>query len=232
MADTVYFIDFENVNSTANLDFSVTEESDEILILYTRNAEKISLDILKGMKGHLSVYKVPSGSQQLDMHLSSRLGFMIGRYGRTHRYVVISKDTDYARTIETWREEGIDVRQQSYLGKEPLLLPEKSASKKPENTVEPPKKEEMPEPAKKAKPKSKQKKKEPVNRKSELNTQVMKRFNKEFDPVTVGKIASIVIRETGKQGCARAVYTELVKTLKKENGLKAYRILKAENFLK
>lgn len=231
MADTVYFIDFENVNSTGNLDFSITEESDEILILYTKNAEKISLDILKGMKGHLSVYKVPSGSQQLDMHLSSRLGFMIGRYGKTHKYVVVSKDTDYARTIETWREEeGIDVRQQSYLGKEPLLLPEKAVSKKEAPAVETAKKEDPSKTEKKAK--LKQKKKEPINRKSELNSQIMKRFNKEFDPVTVGKIASIVIRETGKKGCARAVYTELIKTLKKENGLKAYRILKAENFLK
>ena len=35
MADTIYFIDYENVNSTGNLDFSVTEETDEIILLST-----------------------------------------------------------------------------------------------------------------------------------------------------------------------------------------------------
>ena len=232
MADTIYFIDYENVNSTGNLDFSVTEETDEIILLYTKNVEKISLDILKGMKAKLSVYKVPNGSQQLDMQLSSRLGFMIGRYGTTHKYVVISKDSDYARTIETWCEEGIPVTQQPYLGKAPLLLPEKAEVKEKapaeEVKTEQPKKKA---PVKKKKPAAK-KKETAVNPKSELNSRIQKRFNKEFEPEVVGKISSIVVKYADKPGTARQVYTELVKTLKKETGLRVYRILKTESFLK
>ena len=230
MADTIYFIDYENVNSTGNLDFSVTEETDEIILLYTKNVEKISLDILKGMKAKLSVYKVPNGSQQLDMQLSSRLGFMIGRYGTTHKYVVISKDSDYARTIETWCEEGIPVTQQPYLGKAPLLLPEKAEAKE-KAPAEEVKTEQPKKKAKKKKPAAK-KKETAVNPKSELNSRIQKRFNKEFEPEVVGKISSIVVKYADKPGTARQVYTELVKTLKKETGLRVYRILKTESFLK
>lgn len=232
MANTIYLIDFENVNSTGNLDFSIADETDEIILLYTKNAERISLDILKGLKAKLSVYKVPNGSQQLDMQLSSRLGFMIGRYGNSHHYTVISKDSDYARTIESWCEEGISVSQQPFLGKEPLLLPEKTETKEIEQVIEvkqkpKPKKETV----KKKKPTVK-KKEASANPKSELNNRIQKRFNKEYEPEVVGKIASIVVKEVGKQGSTRKVYTELVKTLKKETGLNVYRMLKAENFLR
>lgn len=220
MANTIYFIDFENVNSTSNLNFSVTEETDEIILVYTKNVEKISLDIIKGMKAKLSVYKVSNGSQQLDMQLSSRLGFMIGKYGNTRKYVVISKDNDYAHTIESWQEEGITVTQDAYLGVTPLLLPEKSSSEVPEKKQ------------KETKANTPKKKKETNNQKSQLNSRIMKRFNKEYEPAEVGKIASIVVKDLNKKGGSRLIYTELVKTFKKEKGLQIYHILKNEGFLK
>lgn len=47
--------------------------------------------------------KVPAGSQSLDMHLISFVGYAIGLGGEKYNYIVISKDKDYDNVISFWK---------------------------------------------------------------------------------------------------------------------------------
>lgn len=200
---TIYLIDFENVNTPEALDLSVAGEEDEIHIFYTEHCTRLSLDILNGLKARLYVHRIASGNQEVDMHISGKLGYMICRYGNTRNYAIISKDKGYVHTAETWeKEEDVTVTLSPCIGEvkkeEPVpVIPQKTQA----------------------------------SLKTELNNRIISEFSTKYDSVTAGKIASLVIRNQGKKNARQTVYRALLKEMKKETGCQIYNTLKEQKMI-
>lgn len=121
MKRTIYLIDYENVHEAGLQGMESCPSGCAIHLFYSQNANRLNLDLLRGLKASFTVHKVHPGRQSLDMQLVSYLGFLIGREGAECRYVIVSKDRDFANTPSFWQmEAGIEVVRQSTLdGTEP-----------------------------------------------------------------------------------------------------------------
>lgn len=112
-----FFIDFENVHNAGLSNLKGLSKDDLFFIFYTANAESITLDNISLLNKSCCRYdliKVPAGSQSLDMHLISYVGYAVGIHGNKYNYVVISKDKDYDNIISFWKEKcGISIKRQA-----------------------------------------------------------------------------------------------------------------------
>lgn len=116
-----YLIDFENIGASG-IETALHFPSDSNVILFsTKNTAKINVGVLSAFNAvDLKVYDVAEGSQSVDKHLLSYLGFLIGRDGSSARYVVISKDTGYDTIIQFWKsEQRVNVTRMEALKAEP-----------------------------------------------------------------------------------------------------------------
>ena len=109
-----FFIDFENVHNAGMTNLKSLTKDDLFYIFYTTNAETISLDTVNQLNQSSCSYeliKVPAGSQSLDMHLISFVGYVVGVSGKKYDYIVISKDKDYDNIISFLKEKcGVKIK--------------------------------------------------------------------------------------------------------------------------
>lgn len=205
MLPAIYLIDFENVNTPECLDLPSLSDQDEIHVFYTEHCPKISLDTLNGVRARFYVHKVPSGSQEVDMHISGRLGYFICRYGNTKDYYIISNDKGYTHSAEDWKkEEDVNVCVRPYIGCGPQKKEEPVAAipQKTQSSV-----------------------------KTELNNRILAEFTPKYSSVTAGRIASMVIRNYGKKNSKQLIYRALLKEMKKETGCMIYNDLKESKLI-
>lgn len=206
MIPAIYLLDFENVNSQDFLDLSSLCQEDEIHAFYTDHCPKISLDLLDGLQAKLFVHHIPSGNQEVDMHIAGKLGYLICRYGNTKDYYIISNDKGYRNLVETFRkEEDVNVTMQAYIGKP---------------------KEKKEEPVIVTIPQKTQ-----ASIKTELNNRILSVFAQKYDSVTAGKVASTVVRNYGKKNSKQLIYRALLKEMKKETGSLIYNDLKDQKLI-
>ena len=126
MSKTIFLIDFENVHEAGLQGLEKCNGDCSVHLFYSQNANKLSLDLLRGLKAAFYVHKVQPGRQSLDMQLVSYLGYLIGTEGTDCRYVIVSKDTDFTNTPLFWQTEaGIDVVRQSSVAGGELAAPAK-----------------------------------------------------------------------------------------------------------
>lgn len=113
MPVTYYLIDYENTNSRGLKGSGKLKKCDRIFIFYSENASKINLDFFASHgKAKVRAIKVPVKKQSLDMHISSYIGYLIGKNRcKTDecRFIIISKDNDYDNIISFWKKRKIDV---------------------------------------------------------------------------------------------------------------------------
>ena len=111
-----FFIDFENVHNSGLSNLNGLSKDDLIFIFYTASKETITLDNINQLNKSGCKYeliKVPAGSQSLDMHLISFVGYAIGFGGEKYNYIVISNDKDYDNVISFWKSKcGISIKRQ------------------------------------------------------------------------------------------------------------------------
>ena len=92
-------------------------KDDLIFIFYTASTETITLDNINQLNKSGCKYeliKVPAGSQSLDMHLISFVGYAVGLGVEKYNYIVISKDKDYDNVISFWKSKcGISIKRQA-----------------------------------------------------------------------------------------------------------------------
>ncbi len=121
MKRTIYLIDYENVHEAGLQGMESCPAGCAIHLFYSQNANRLNLDLLRGLKASFTVHKVHPGRQSLDMQLVSYLGYLIGTEGTDCRYVIVSKDRDFANTPLFWQAEaGVEVVRQTTLdGLEP-----------------------------------------------------------------------------------------------------------------
>lgn len=104
LKQTYYLVDYENTNESGLSGSEGLDKDDHIVLFYTENAPKISLEKLpNGNSTDFQPIKIPRGKQSLDMHLISYLGYLIGKNeGNCCKYLIISKDKDYDDIISSW----------------------------------------------------------------------------------------------------------------------------------
>ena len=121
MSKIYYFVDYENVHEAGLEGMNKLPRDSEVHLFYSQNANKLNLDLLRFVKAKLEVHRVKPGKQSLDMQMVSYLGYCIGEAGCEGKFVLVSKDTDYANTVLFWQEEGVEVSVQ------PAIREEKNA---------------------------------------------------------------------------------------------------------
>lgn len=109
--EKIFLIDFENVHEKGLEGISRLRPIDTVHLFYTKNASKISLDILSEIQAKLCFHKVNVGKQSLDMQLVSYLGFLIGTVGKGPEYVIVSNDAGFHNTLAFWGEKDTKISQ-------------------------------------------------------------------------------------------------------------------------
>ena len=110
-AEKIFLIDFENVHEKGLEGIGDLRPEDTVHLFYTKNAAKISLDILSEIQAKLCFHKVNVGKQSLDMQLVSYLGFLIGTVGKEPEYVIVSNDAGFHNTLAFWGEKDTKISQ-------------------------------------------------------------------------------------------------------------------------
>lgn len=102
--DTFYLIDYENVNSSGLIGCEKLEETDHIIIFFTKNAMKINMsEIADHGEAELRMMEIPAGKQSTDIHIGSYLGYLAGlNKEKECSVVIVSKDTDFDNIIKFW----------------------------------------------------------------------------------------------------------------------------------
>ena len=105
---TIYLIDYENVGSEGLAHCDKLSDRDHVIIFFTKNAPKIDMTRIAGLKKHmLDMIEVPAGKQSADMHIASCIGYLISKYRlKNCHFVVISRDTDFDTLIKSWNKDG------------------------------------------------------------------------------------------------------------------------------
>ena len=100
---THYLVDYENVHENGMKGIRNLKGDCTVHIFYTFNACRIKMDsLIVPDNVMLHFVRVSAGKQQADMHIVSFLGFLIGREKTDDRYVIVSIDRDYDKTVAFW----------------------------------------------------------------------------------------------------------------------------------
>lgn len=103
--ETFYLIDYENVRGEGLIGCKDLGKTDHIVIFFTQNAKSIDMrDISNHGSAQLEMIEVPAGKQSADIHISSYIGYLIGKYDKNCKIVIVSKDTDFDNVIKFWKE--------------------------------------------------------------------------------------------------------------------------------
>ena len=103
--ENYYLVDYENVNSYGLEGSEKLENDNHIVIFYSDHAKNLNMDDFAGIeKATMKLVKVHPGSQSMDIHIASYLGYLIGKNNEgSIRIFIVSKDKDYDKIIEFWR---------------------------------------------------------------------------------------------------------------------------------
>ena len=99
-----YLVDYENVGEAGLNGLASLAKSSVVYIFFTKNANKINMESLLCSES-VQVRFVPTmpGHQELDKHLVSYLGYLIGgNTNNTDRYFIVSKDLGYNNIKNFW----------------------------------------------------------------------------------------------------------------------------------
>ena len=120
VTEKIFLIDFENVHEKGLEGIGCLKPEDTVHLFYTKNASKISLDILSEIQAKLRFHKVNVGKQSLDMQLVSYLGFLIGTVGKEPEYIIVSNDAGFHNTLAFWGEKDTKISQMKSMKAEKL----------------------------------------------------------------------------------------------------------------
>lgn len=134
--ETYYLVDFENVHSEGMKNIYLLSTEDYVYIFYTKNSSNINLDIVFTHTTNVVGHKVSDGTESLDKHLVSYLGYLLGiDCNKKNKYIIVSKDKGFDRIIEFWKEKGFgNISRQECLPKPKGSQQTSSTSKSADNS--------------------------------------------------------------------------------------------------
>ena len=198
---TYYLIDFENLHEDALKITKKANKEDSLIIFYTSNSPKISLDAFEGQKAKNEVIKVKAGKQSLDMCLVSYLGYLIKSDGKNCNYVIISDDCGFDNVVSFWKERKITTvsRQEKPIEAKTAVKPDIPKNKSKISAAD----------------------------KTELSNRITKTLNEanpKIDNKTVGEISSLAVKSMGEG--KQAIYLKLIQKYGQKKGLQYYNSIK------
>ncbi len=209
--ETYYLIDYENVHEDGLSGSDKLNSHDHVHLFYTKNAAKISIEKVASLNSaDVSWHEVPAGSQSLDMHLVSYLGYLIGtNINKECTYFIISQDTDYDNIIAFWKTQTNSsiTRQNTISGAAEKTQPETTSTT--DATTSNNKNTNTDTSQKRAKSKRTQ-----LNNKIQLAV-----IHAGYKDPTIGKVASIVVKHYGESSFASNVHNELRQTYSDDDAL-------------
>ena len=109
-----YLVDYENVKSSGLNGIHRLDDSCNVCIFYSRNADRISTELnlhLKESRANITYHHVEVGQKNaLDFQLSSYLGELITENSGTEaKYFIVSKDNGFTSLISFWKGKNITV---------------------------------------------------------------------------------------------------------------------------
>ena len=171
----------------------------------------------------IEMYEVPAGKQSADIHISSYLGYLVGKHEVNKcSVVIVSKDTDYDNVIKFWKKQaGIKITRRQKIQQQPQKIQQ---PQKVQQTQQPKKTTQQQPSKKKVTPT-----KTPVNvsgeKKTKLNQEIMQAARTiGYDASTANKIAQL---STGMLG-SRNFLNDVMNAFNDEwpNGDEVYEDLK------
>ena len=206
----IYLIDFENVHEQGLIGIAKLPPEDTVHLFYTKNAAKISLDILSEVKAKLCFHKVNVGKQSLDMQLVSYLGFLLGTVGHEPEYIIVSNDLGFTNTLAFWGEKNTRLSQMPS-----IVFEEAVAATEEKETVSPA--EGLTRPA--------------TSRGATGKTQMNNRItvalrDKKVEGEKIGKVTATVMKLYGYRNFRQAAYRDIIKNFGQKEGLELYNIIK------
>ncbi len=107
-----YLIDYENVHKTGFNGLLNLTESDNVIIFYSGNADKITFNLHKEIvdsKADITYFEVRAGGKNaLDFQLSTYLGYILGNKKKAKCYIV-SNDKGFEFVRDFWKKQGIKI---------------------------------------------------------------------------------------------------------------------------
>ena len=234
----IFLIDFENVHEKGLEGIGELSPDDAVHLFYTKNASKISLDILSEVKAKLAFHKVNVGKQSLDMQLVSYLGYLIGTVGHEPEYIIVSNDTGFGNTLAFWGDKKVRLSQtpmmclfepshvlQANTLPSPAVLP---ALPQPEAAVpDALQAEAVSENTASQAPQTVA----PAARGATLKTQMNNKItvalrDKKVESEKIGKVTAAVMKLYGYKNFRQAAYREIIRLYGQKEGLELYNIIK------
>lgn len=175
-------------------------KTDHILIFFTQNAKNINMsDISDHGSADLDMIEVPAGKQSADMHIGSYLGYLAGKNGKNCSVVIVSKDTDFDKVINFWKQKtGIAASRTEQIKKKNVQ--KQKQTKQPTQKDKQTKQTTQKQNKQPASGTSKTTVKESGKKKTELNREVIQKLRSEgYDAPVANKIAQIVVSMYGKE---------------------------------
>ena len=209
-AGRIFLIDFENVHEQGLTGIAKLPPEDTVHLFYTKNAAKISLDILSEVRAKLCFHKVNVGKQSLDMQLVSYLGFLIGTVGHEPEYIIVSNDLGFTNTLAFWGEK--DTR----LSQMPSMVFEEAAAAPAE---------EKELPAQEGQPRQTQPR--GATGKTQMNNKITVALrDQKVEGEKIGKVTATVMKLYGYRNFRQAAYRDIIKNFGQKEGLELYNIIK------
>ena len=119
-----YLVDSENVNDNWLMLFDMAEETDEIIVFYTKKSPHMSymsvIKLIENDQRKIKFEECFEGNNALDFQLISYMGYLMGsdaaaksNSSESHEdneYIVMSNDTGYDPAIQFWKKKGFSVK--------------------------------------------------------------------------------------------------------------------------
>ncbi len=230
----IFLIDFENVHEKGLEGIGDLSQNDAVHLFYTKNASKISLDILSEVKAALAFHKVNVGKQSLDMQLVSYLGYLIGTVGHEPEYIIISNDTGFGNTLSFWGSKNVRLSQAPMMCLvEPVPVPQpKAVPVLSEQTDSQPAADSAVPAESVQEPATQQPAQAPAAaRGATLKTQMNNKItvalrDKKVESDKIGKVTAAVMKLYGYKNFRQAAYREVIRLYGQKEGLELYNIIK------
>ncbi len=107
-----YLIDYENVHKTGLHGIDELNKSDNVIIFYSKNADKLPFSLHSQIietKAKITYFEVDTvGKNALDFQLASYIGYIIGQHSKCVCHI-ISQDAGFENVCNFWRKYGIKI---------------------------------------------------------------------------------------------------------------------------
>ncbi len=107
-----YLVDYENVHKTGLHGIDELDKSDNVIIFYSQNADKLPFSLHNQIietKAKITYFEVDTvGKNALDFQLASYIGYIVGKHSKCVCFI-ISNDAGFENVCNFWRKYGIKI---------------------------------------------------------------------------------------------------------------------------